>query len=577
MIDRKKLIPYVQGALQNDEESVDVVREVLRPLATDSVDEIYEKISIFIRLVFLKSLSYKDAPFHIEIDKAYARQIHSLLNTGKPYYQGMIIVGYKESAKTSRIKFNECYLSLYLPDLVDYTHVVSESIKSAEQFNMDLFNILAFSSVNTFFPNTIEVAQRSKKKESQTMNKFTTVSGVTYSATGARITTRGGVQVDIDNSGAVETKRPKKVIYDDIETEVTVRSHTITRQIGDVMNATMDSLDQVSGFWVLIGNYFSLRGNVHRFIHRYKDDSRVFVLLIPILDGTGEPTWNAKYTRTDKEEQELLEQGIVKVSVETIQRNSENFETEFLNNPKRNSVYFGDDIIVWLSEEGLIGEAGRDSEGLLTIREPEKTGVYIISVDSAKGTGGDQSAFVVIRKDGIRYEEVANFKSNRITPENFAPYTANIARKYNSALVIPENNYPGNEFIAFLLPLYNHIYVAKTDIDREGREIKDYGVHTNLKTKPDYFLNAKRLFKDGVVKVHSEILYNQILEYPADDIHVVIQKDGSGGHFDILMSFVIGLWKAPTIGQEKHVDDEAIDARLAYVNKQVFTGINNYR
>jgi len=577
MINREKLTPYVEGALQNDEESVAIVREVLRPLATDSVDEICEKISIFIRLVFLKSLSYKDAPFHIEIDKAYAKQVHSLLTTGKPFYRGIIIVGYKESAKTSRVKFNECYLSLYLPEIVDYTHVVSESVKSAEQFNMDLFNILAFSNVNTFFPNTIEVSQRPKKKERQTMDKFTTSQGVTYSATAARITTRGGVQVDITDYGDVETKRPKKAIFDDIETEVTVRSYMITRQIGDVMNATIDSIDQVSGFWVLIGNYFSLRGNIHRLIQKHRDDDRVFKLLIPIVDTKGTPTWEGKYVRTDKEERELSEKGIIRASVETIQRNSENFETEFLNNPKRSLVYFGDDVVAGLKEEGLVGEENRDETGLLTIKEPEKTGVYIISVDSAKGTGGDQSAFVVIRKDGIRYEEVANFKSNRITPENFAPYTANIARQYNSALVIPENNYPGNEFIAFLLPLYNHIYVARTDINKEGEKVYEYGVHTNLKTKPDYFLTAKRLLKDALITVRSKILYNQILEYPADDIHVVVQKDGSGGHFDILMSFVIGLWKAPTIGQEKHVDDEAIDARLAYVNKQVFTGINNYR
>lgn len=576
MINREKLIPYVEGALQNDEESVAIVREVLRPLATDSVDEIYEKISIFIRLVFLKSLSYKDAPFHIEIDKAYAKQVHSLLTTGKPFYQGIIIVGYKESAKTSRVKFNECYISLYLPDVIDYTHVVSESIKSAEQFNMDLFNILAFSSVNTFFPNTIEVSQRPKKKESQTMNKFTTSQGVTYSATAARITTRGGVQVDVTDDGDVETKRPKKVIFDDIETEVTVRSYTTTQQIGDVMNATIDSLDQVSGFWVLIGNYFSLRGNIHRIIQKHRDDDRVFKLLIPIVDTSGAPTWEGKYVRTDKEERELSEKGIVRASVETIQRNSENFQTEFLNNPKRSLVYFGDDVVAGLKEEGLVGEENRDETGLLTIKEPEKTGVYIIPVDSAKGTGGDQSAFVVIRKDGIRYEEVANFKSNTIKPENFAPYTANIARLYNTALVIPENNYPGNEFIAFLLPLYNHIYIARTDINKQGEKVYEYGVHTNLKTKPDYFLTAKRLLKDLLITVHSKILYNQILEYPADDIHSVVQKDGSGGHFDILMAFVIGLWKAPTIGQEVS-GDQRVDDRIRDIARSIYATDTNNR
>jgi len=576
MINRTKFAPILEKALQNDSESIVIVREVLRPLPTDTVDDIHEKIELFTRLIFQKSLNYEDAPFHVEIDRAYAHQVHSLLTTGKPHYQGMIIVGYKESAKTSRAKFCECYLTLYLPDLVDYSHIVSESNRGADQFNMDLFNILAFSNVNNYFPNTIEVTQRSKKKESQSMSKFTTTTGVTYSATAARVTTRGGVKVDIDEGGAVETKRPKKVIFDDIETEVTARSHSITQQIGAVMDATIDSLDQVSGFWVLIGNYFSLRGNIHRFIQKYRDDPRVFVLLIPIIDGKGNPTWSGKYVRTDKEEQELASQGIVRASVETIQRNSENFETEFLNNPKRSLVYFGDDIVASLTEEGLVPETSRDAFGLLEMREPVNTGTYIISADVAKGSGGDQSALTVIRRDGIRYEEVANFKSNRIKPEDFAPYAANLARRYNNALIIPENNYPGNEFIAFLIPIYNNIYVAKTSYNENGKEVREYGVHTNLKTKPEYFLTTKRLLKDQLVKVNSSILYNQILEYPADDIHVVQQKDGSGGHFDMLMAFVIGLTKAPTIGQDNG-GDEAIDRRIHEITRSVYIPKPNNR
>src|SRR5690606_34220976 len=205
-------------------EAAAVVREVLRPRREDSVDEIYEKIRVFIRLIFIASLKFEDSPDHKRIDRAYAEQIHSFLNSGRPRYKGIMIIGYRESAKTTRVKFNETYLSLYLPNVADYTNVVSEDGSSADQFNMDMFNTFAFSKIAKYFPDTISSETKAKKKESQTMSKFTTSTGVTYSASGSRKSKRGNVKVDINDAGEVETKRPKKVIFDDIENETTVKS-----------------------------------------------------------------------------------------------------------------------------------------------------------------------------------------------------------------------------------------------------------------------------------------------------------------------------------------------------------------
>lgn len=569
MINREKFEPIIVAAEKGDSQSAAVVREVLRPLKEDSVDEIYEKIRIFIRLIFHGSLKYEDSPDHIRIDYGYAEQIHSYLNSGRPRYKGMIVVGYRESAKTTRVKFNETYMTLYLKDLIDYTNVVSEDGSSSDQFNMDMFNTFAFSKVAKYFPDTISSETRTKKKESQTMSKFSTTTGVTYSATGSRKSKRGAVQLDIDDTGEIENKRPKKTIFDDIENETTVRSLVTTQHIQSVMDATIDGMDQIVGFWVLLGNYLSLRGNVARMIRKYKDDPDVLLIMIPILDGTGAVTWPGKYCRTDAEEKELQLKGIVRKSVETIQRDSENFETEYLNNPKRNRVYFDDSALAGIDEERLTEDDGRDDDGLLIIEEPQRNCVYVMANDAAKGNGGDEAAFTVFKTSGLRYEEVANFKSDKISPENFAPYSANIASRYNNALIIPENNYPGNEFIAFLRPIYNNIYhIIKGHDPETGDEIKEYGINTNLKSKPEMFLNGKRLLLDSLVKVRSRALYDQILEYPADDIHIVKQKDGSGGHFDLLMSAIIALWKASSIAIPRN--EQSTDAAVKKVVDSIF-------
>lgn len=578
MINRDKLKPQIEAAEKGSPEAAAVVAEVLRPLKTDSVDEIYEKLRIYIRLIYLASLKFEDSPDHKKIDYFYAEQIESLIKTGRPKYKGAIIVGYRESAKTTRVKFCESYIAMYLADIIDYTNVVSEDGSSADQFNMDMFNTFAFSKLTKYFPHIISSETAAKKKESQTMSKFTTATGVTYSASGSRKSKRGNVKVDIGPDGEVETKRPKKVVFDDIENETTVKSIPTTQHIGSVMSATIDGMDQIVGFWVLLGNYLSLRGNVARMINKYRDDERVVIIMIPILDGAGNVTWPGKYVRTDAEEAEYAQRGIIRRSVESIQRDSDNFETEYLNNPKRNKVYFDDNALLGIDEESLADESRRDEDGLLIIEEPERDAVYVMANDAAKGNGGgDQSAFTIYKTTGLRYTEVANFKSNKIKPEAFAPYSANVATRYNHALIIPENNFPGNEFIAFLIPIYNNIYYIVKGIDKDtNKEIREYGVNTNLKSKPEMFLHYKRLLLDRLTNIRSRALYDQILEYPAEDIHIVKQKDGGGGHFDLLMSAVIALYKAATVsvgGKESDITDAAIQK----VIDSVFEDVPNHR
>lgn len=563
-INKEKLKEIYIEAEKGDLDSRAVLKEVLRPQIGDTVDLIEEKIRWFIKIFFNSSLTYEDAPFHEEIDHTYAEQIHSYLNYGKPRWKGVAVIGYRESAKTTRVKFNEVYLAAYLPTL-DYTSVVSEDRGSADQFNMDMFNILGFSKISTYYD--MLSLEMKKKKESQTMSKFTTTTGVTFASAGARKSQRGNVKVDITDEQEVETKRPKKVIFDDIENETTVRSLITTQLIERVIQATIDGLDQTQGSWILIGNYLSLRGNIAKILNKRSED--VKIIMIPILDGIGQPTWKDKYTLTDQEANELAKQGIVKRSIESIKRDSDNFETEYLNNPRRSLVYFPDQMLINFID--LVQESQR-VDGLLVIEEPIRTNLYIISVDTATGRGQDESAFVVLRTSGLKYEEVANFKSNKINPEDFATLVANIAAKYNHAIVIPENNYPGNEFIAFLKAIYNNIYHVMRVVD--GKEVPEYGVSTNLKSKPEMFLRIKQIMKDDLLTIRSQILYNQISEYPATDV-LALKRDGGGGHFDLLMALAVGLYRA--VSSTSELNTQAVDERLARVARDIFKDVETTR
>ena len=547
--EQEKLKPILIEAEQGDAESIEAVKEVLKPLKTDTVEDIQQKILFYIRLFYHGSLKFKDAPFHREIDQTYAEQIHSFLNYGKPRYKQILIIGFRESAKTTRVKMNQAYLTAYLPETIDYINVVSDDGSASAQFIMDMFNTFAFSNIAKYFKNLIEGVVSSKKKESQTRTKFTTTTGVTYAASGARKSKRGAMQLNITDDGEIDAKRPKEAIFDDIENETTVRSVASTEHIRSVMESTINGLDQTQGFFVMLGNYLSLRGNVANFLKKYRDSDSCKVIMIPIEDSLGNPTWPGKYVKTDAE----LKKDVAKVSIESIRRDNDNFDTEYLNNPSRSRVYFKDLVVAKIDETLLTGEAGRDEKGLLIIEEATQHDRYIMGVDTAKGVGGDQSAFVIYKTTGTFYEEVANFKCNDMSVEVFTPYSLNIAEQYNHALLLPESNYPGNEYIYIAKGLYNNIHFSE-----KADGTKEYGISTNLKSKPEMFMKYKKFLLDEILRIRSKALYTQILEYPADDVET-IKKDDSGGHFDLLMSGVLGIFRAE-MDVDTRVDYSKVDA-----------------
>ena len=558
MINIDRLRTVLKKALEGDAHSREVVKLALTPDKTDTVESIEQKIRIFISVFFGASKTYDDADYHREIDRTFAEQIHSYLNHGVPHYHMIMPIGFRESGKTTRVKMNQAFLTAYLYDIIDLINISADDIGSSAQFTMDLFNMFHLSNIGKWYSLIDPSVRLASKKESQTMTKFTTKNGVTFTASGARKSRRGNVQTDITEHGEIETKRPKVNIFDDIENENTIRSMAATQQIRGVMQSSIDGKDQLVGYDILLGNYLSLRGNVAYFVDKSDRDPRVKIIMIPIYDRSGAITWPGKYVMTDVEQSQLAHQGIMRVSIESKKRNSDNFDTEFLNNPKRSRVYFSDDVLRHVREDDLVSETARNSDGLLTIEHPTKYDKYAIGVDTAKGLGKDQSAFVVYKITGLIYEEVANFRDNKIPPEQFAPYTVNIAERYNYAQIFPERNFPGNEFIAYAKPLYNHIFQY---------EDEQLGIPTNMKTKPEMFSKYKKMLLDGLLRIRSEYLYRQLMEYPSELITYITQDD-QGGHFDLLMAGVVGLFR---LDQAVAVADSRLDDRLKSSNEKLFT------
>lgn len=82
--------------------------------------------------------------------------------------------------------------------------------------------------------------------------------------------------------------------------------------------------------------------------------------------------------------------------------------------------------------------------------DPDPNALYVIGVDPAKGTGGDQASFQVLEVWGDEWKQVATFSCNETDSASFARIIIETAEKWNNAHVIVENNGVGVGTLAFL-------------------------------------------------------------------------------------------------------------------------------
>ena len=65
---------------------------------------------------------------------------------------------------------------------------------------------------------------------------------------------------------------------------------------------------------------------------------------------------------------------------------------------------------------------------------------YVLTVDVARGVGGDYSAFVVIDITEFPHKVVAKFRNNEIKPMLFPNVIWEVAKSYNDAFILCEVN-----------------------------------------------------------------------------------------------------------------------------------------
>ena len=88
--------------------------------------------------------------------------------------------------------------------------------------------------------------------------------------------------------------------------------------------------------------------------------------------------------------------------------------------------------------------------GLDIYHRAEEDHEYIITVDVARGIGGDYSAFVVFDITDLPYKAVAKYRNNEIKPVLFPSVILQVAKEYNNPYILVEVNDIGDSIAATL-------------------------------------------------------------------------------------------------------------------------------
>lgn len=176
-----------------------------------------------------------------------------------------------------------------------------------------------------------------------------------------------------------------------------------------------------------------------------------------------------------------------------------------------------------------------------TWKKPETGRKYVLSADVARGDSSDYATFHVIDYDSC--EVCAEFMG-KIPPDALADLLADFGKKYNNALICPEQNTFGYITCKKLQVIgYPRLWYfgAKGD-PFEYRAIDPEelcGFSTQTRTRHQILAKLEEMIRNDVLKTYSQRLYDEFQAFVWQGSKASAMKDA---HDDLVMSIAIGAW-----------------------------------
>ena len=216
-----------------------------------------------------------------------------------------------------------------------------------------------------------------------------------------------------------------------------------------------------------------------------------------------------------------------------------NAETLSKFSPKQ-YIYSRDKLDVL--EEPIRGEKSEDGK---VVRNDN---IYIIVVDTARGVGGDYSAFVVVDITESPYRVVAKYRDNRISPLLYPTMIHTVARNYNNAYVLVEINDNGQQIADIM---YGELeYENMLFVNRDGTKGQVVSGGFGGRTTQPGVRTDKKVKRVGCSQLKTLVEAQRLLVWDKDIISefstFVEVKDSyaadEGYHDDLVMPLVLFGW-----------------------------------
>jgi len=192
---------------------------------------------------------------------------------------------------------------------------------------------------------------------------------------------------------------------------------------------------------------------------------------------------------------------------------------------------------------------------------------YIMTVDVARGVGGDYSAFTVVDISNFPHKMVAKYRDNEIKPMMFPSIIYEVAKNYNEAFILCEVNDVGDQVASIIQ--YDLEYQNLLMCSMRGRAGQIVGQGFSGKKTQLGVKMSKTVKKVGSLNLKTMIEENKLLICDYDTISELttfVSKHNSfeaeeGCNDDLAMCLVIYAWM---VAQDyfKELTDQDVRKRL---------------
>jgi hypothetical protein len=224
-------------------------------------------------------------------------------------------------------------------------------------------------------------------------------------------------------------------------------------------------------------------------------------------------------------------------------------------------------------------------DGLDIYEKVEKDHAYCIVADTAKGVGGDYSAFQILDITKMPYRIVGKYRNNEISPLLYPSVLYRIGKEYNEAYVLIEIN-SSEQVAEILYAEYEYENIISVSRTPQGQVVN--GGFGGNKTQLGV-ITDKKVKRIGCSNFKSLVEEKKLIINDADtiaEISTFIEKRNSysadeGYHDDLVMPLVLFSWLTTNSYFKEltniNIRKELYDARIKMIEEEVtpFGFINN--